>query len=170
MMLSESSALKNLKYILLTHGHFDHIGGAAIIKGWPMERLWCFTLSPGLRQTARWILEKAFYSPVEPFQPDITLREADTLPFGGESNYSSPYAWPYQRQLRLLPRKYSFYRRYANTLQHRQNGFSNRKSCGNESFFIQTGRFGGGIFGIPWSRRTDNASKRKGKQSIFRTK
>ena len=30
-------------------------------------------------------LGKSFYSPVEPFQPDITLREADTLPFGGES-------------------------------------------------------------------------------------
>ena len=30
-------------------------------------------------------LGKSFYSPVEPFQPDITLREADMLPFGGES-------------------------------------------------------------------------------------
>ena len=142
---------ENLKYILLTHGHFDHIGGAAYYQRMTHGKIVllfsCGALSAG-------------YYP----------KRSRYASFWRRVNYSSPYAWPYQRQLRLLPGKYSFYRRYANALQHRQNGFSNRKSCGNESFFIQTGRFGGGIFGIPWSRRTDNASKRKGKQSIFRTK
>ena len=74
-----------LKLLLLTHGHFDHIGGAAYYQRMTHGKIVMFYLESRFAADGALNLGKSFYSPVEPFQPDITLREADTLPFGGES-------------------------------------------------------------------------------------
>lgn len=77
---------KNVKYILLTHGHYDHILGAAQLK-----RLTGAALAIGaedeecLRDD---ILSRAglhFKEPQENTCADIILHDGDTLPFGGQT-------------------------------------------------------------------------------------
>ncbi len=132
---------ENLKYILLTHGHFDHMGARPYYQRMTHGKIVMFYLESRFAADGALNLGKSFLFSCGALSAGYYPKRSRYASFWRRVNYSSPYAWPYQRQLRLLPRKYSFYRRYANALQHRQNGFSNRKSCGNESFFIQAGRF-----------------------------
>lgn len=74
-----------LKYILLTHGHFDHIGGVAYFKGkFPDAQIVIgegdadFTTDPRLSLGANFDYE------FECFQADILVKEGDELPFGKE--------------------------------------------------------------------------------------
>ena len=69
--LFESLGTKNIKYILLTHAHFDHVLGA--------EELKRFVNAPiALSSTDAAILD-------EKITPDILLENGDTLAFGSGS-------------------------------------------------------------------------------------
>lgn len=74
-------------HILLTHAHFDHIGGLAMVKeatGAPiliheLEKDW--PSDPKLNRSALWPM----IPPVAGPPPDRLLREGDVIPFAGRS-------------------------------------------------------------------------------------
>ncbi len=72
-----------LQYILLTHGHFDHIGGVASMKSaFPQARIVIGTADADYPQLGDKNLAYHFGGMVEPFIPDCLVNDKDTLPFG----------------------------------------------------------------------------------------
>ncbi len=82
---STGTALEDIKYVLMTHGHFDHVGGAAYLKdklpnarfvmsegGWT-EFLEAAEASKGTRRELRGI------------EKDVVMKDGETLEFGGNS-------------------------------------------------------------------------------------
>lgn len=78
----EEMGIEKLKYILLTHGHFDHIMGVEKLKKNFGGEVVVHTLdAPCLKDADRSLANYfGFLSP--PFQHDITVNEGDKLPFG----------------------------------------------------------------------------------------
>ena len=75
-----------LQYILLTHGHFDHIGGAAAFKRkHPNAKIVISTADAGYLQNDRLNLSYHFDVSIEPFTADLQVGEGDELPFGSHS-------------------------------------------------------------------------------------
>ncbi len=78
---------KNVKYILLTHGHFDHIGGAKMLQDKTCAPVCIHRLEePQIKastnaQMAMEIMGMGF----TPFKSDLLLEEDDVLPFGNET-------------------------------------------------------------------------------------
>lgn len=77
--------LDNIRYILLTHGHFDHIGGAAYYQEMTHGKVVIGQTEARFVADGELNLGKVFYCPVAPFHPDVTVREGDELPFDGEA-------------------------------------------------------------------------------------
>ncbi len=74
-----------LKYILLTHGHFDHIGGAAYFKRkFPEAEIVIGEDEAEFTTNPRLSLGDFFDLEIECFKPDILVNEGDELPFGKE--------------------------------------------------------------------------------------
>jgi len=77
---------EKLQYILLTHGHFDHIGGTAWFKErYPQVRI---VLSEGdldFPSDQRLNLAHHFDQQIIHFRPDIIVKDGDELPFGKET-------------------------------------------------------------------------------------
>jgi metallo-beta-lactamase class B len=76
---------KNIKYILLSHGHLDHFGGAARIQALSGARV--ATLEEDWQ-----LIEKAFAAPANPDRPlgpvlkrDMVIKEGDTVTLGKTS-------------------------------------------------------------------------------------
>lgn len=78
-----------IKYVLLTHGHIDHIGSAKLVADalnveiWGSQQQDNFLYSDGLLQQAN-----MFYFPLEndtTFLPNKWLNEGDSVKFGEES-------------------------------------------------------------------------------------
>jgi metallo-beta-lactamase class B len=76
---------KNIKYILLSHGHLDHFGGAARIQALSGARV--ATLEEDWQ-----LIEKAFGAPANPNRPlgpvlkrDMVIKEGDTVTLGKTS-------------------------------------------------------------------------------------
>jgi metallo-beta-lactamase class B len=76
---------KNIKYILLSHGHLDHFGGAARIQALSGARV--ATLEEDWQS-----IEKAFGAPANPNRPlgpvlkrDMVIKEGDTVTLGKTS-------------------------------------------------------------------------------------
>jgi metallo-beta-lactamase class B len=76
---------KNVKYILLSHGHLDHFGGAARIQALSGARV--ATLEEDWQ-----LIEKAFGAPANPNRPlgpvlkrDMVIKEGDTITLGKTS-------------------------------------------------------------------------------------
>lgn len=82
--LSEYLKDKNVKYILLTHGHFDHISGVKAVKDMSSAQIVIHSEDADCLCDRDKSLFSWQYPEVE--QPlcraDITINDGDTLPFG----------------------------------------------------------------------------------------
>ncbi len=76
----------DIKYILLTHGHFDHIGGAAFMKETFPDAKVCIGKEDAKMLLSSWdSLGAMFGFDHPPVSADITLGEGDELTLGGET-------------------------------------------------------------------------------------
>lgn len=83
--LIEAFGAKRLKYILLTHGHFDHIGyTAALKKKYPHTKIVIGEKDNSFTANSTLNLSLFFGDECEPFTADITVSDGDTLHFGDE--------------------------------------------------------------------------------------
>lgn len=74
-----------LKYILLTHGHFDHIGGVAYFKSrFPDAKIVIGEGDADFPSDPRLNLGFHFELDVQSFKPDILVKDGDELDFGNE--------------------------------------------------------------------------------------
>ncbi len=78
----EEEGIKEIKYILLTHGHFDHISGTQKLKDSFGGKIAVHRLdAPCLKDANE--SRAAFFGLFSPsFDPDIVLEDGDKLPFG----------------------------------------------------------------------------------------
>ena len=81
-----SGEIKKLKYILLTHGHYDHILGVYDLKKSYPEALAAIGRADGdcLKDPAR-SLATHVEAVQRPLEPDIFLDDGDTLSLGGKT-------------------------------------------------------------------------------------
>ncbi len=77
-------SIKNLRYILLTHGHFDHINGVyKLKKEYPLAKICIHSLDAPCLSDDLLSLGRGFGLPAsEKIEPDITLAGNEKLPFG----------------------------------------------------------------------------------------
>lgn len=76
---------EKLKYILLTHGHFDHIGFAAELKReFPDAKIVIGSKDADFPNDTSLNLSMFFGTPVRSFDPDITVSDGDELSFGDD--------------------------------------------------------------------------------------
>ena len=81
----KSFGSEKLRYILLTHGHFDHIGFAAgLKKRFPDAKLVIGEKDNSFTQNDSLNLSLFFGGGCERFDADITVNEGDLLPFGND--------------------------------------------------------------------------------------
>ena len=75
-----------LQYILLTHGHFDHIGGVASMKKqFPQAKIVIGEADADFPKLQDKNLAFHFGDTVEPFTADICVKDNDSLPFGSHT-------------------------------------------------------------------------------------
>ncbi len=83
----KSQGIENLRYILLTHGHFDHMLGVEKFRQEFSAKVVIHPMDEDKLSSA----EKSLYSRFDrdnPFVPtgaDISVNDGDTLPFGNET-------------------------------------------------------------------------------------
>lgn len=76
----------NIKYILLTHGHFDHIGGAAFMKEtFPDAKVCIGKEDAAMLESSSASLGALFGFDHPPVSAQITLSDGDELIMGGET-------------------------------------------------------------------------------------
>ena len=74
---------EKLEYILLTHGHFDHIGNAAALKKrYPWVKIVIGELDAPFTSHSSLNLSAHFGFETEPFEADILVNDGDELAFG----------------------------------------------------------------------------------------
>lgn len=76
---------EKLKYVLLTHGHFDHIGNTADIKRkYPDVKIVIGEKDSAFTNNDTLNLSAFFSEKTEHFNADITVNDGDELEFGNE--------------------------------------------------------------------------------------
>ncbi len=82
----EESGIKELKYILCTHGHFDHIAGVKKLKDIYTEAKIVIGENDAiLTEDSEKNVANYFGAAFESFKPDITVKENDILEIGNTS-------------------------------------------------------------------------------------
>jgi glyoxylase-like metal-dependent hydrolase (beta-lactamase superfamily II) len=82
----EESGIKELKYILCTHGHFDHIAGVKKLKDIYTEaKIVIGEKDAILTEDSEKNVANYFGAVFESFKPDITVKENDILEIGNTS-------------------------------------------------------------------------------------
>ena len=76
------SVSDNIKYILLTHGHFDHIGGAGEYADKHDAKIVISSLEEDFLTDNNLNLSCMFFRPLDPIKADITLNDGDILTLG----------------------------------------------------------------------------------------
>ena len=71
-----------LEYILLTHGHFDHIGGVAEIKEKYGAKVVIGKADEGMLSSGKLSLAAFAFAPQKNTQADITVDDGDTITLG----------------------------------------------------------------------------------------
>ncbi len=72
----------DLKYILLTHGHFDHIGAVVPVKKITSAKILMHEADQMLVDAARQQSMAFGMPPVEPFKPDLYIKDGDLVDIG----------------------------------------------------------------------------------------
>ena len=81
----DSFGAEKLKYILLTHGHFDHIGFAAGLKSkYPDSKLVIGTKDSPFTKNDSLNLAVYFGIGCEHFDADMTVNDEESIPFGND--------------------------------------------------------------------------------------
>lgn len=79
----ENSGMTELKYILCTHGHFDHICGVSKIKKeYPDAKVCIGKEDAPYLESGRLAMANFFKSDFEPCVPDVALSQGDTFSIG----------------------------------------------------------------------------------------
>lgn len=82
----DSFGSEKLKYILLTHGHFDHIGFAAgLKKKYPGAKLIIGADDSGFTNNDSLNLCIHFGISCDHFDADVTVNDGDSMPFGKDA-------------------------------------------------------------------------------------
>ncbi len=78
----EEEGISELKYILLTHGHFDHITGADKLRTVFGGKIAIHRLDAPCLESSNESRAADFGYPFKAFKEDIILEDGDKLPFG----------------------------------------------------------------------------------------
>ena len=76
---------KTCTHILITHGHFDHIGGAAALKAQTGAKLYIHILDAPALSSNRASLSMMMGIQIDKAEPDVLLHGGETLEAGGLS-------------------------------------------------------------------------------------
>ena len=71
----------NIKYILLTHGHFDHVGAVAGLKKKFNAPVYLHKNDKNFLENPKGVRESAFGLQIESANVDIFVKEGDEIPF-----------------------------------------------------------------------------------------
>lgn len=74
-----------VKYVILTHGHFDHMGAAEQLLSKTGARLVCHVKEAGSLSSPTMNLSASFGTPPITLAPDITVEEGEEIAFGESS-------------------------------------------------------------------------------------
>lgn len=82
--LVEALVGKNVKYVLLTHGHFDHIGGAKRLREMTGAKIVIHSEDAPMLSDGKLSLYSIQYpgKGTSPFAADILVNDGEELPFG----------------------------------------------------------------------------------------
>lgn len=74
----------NIKYILLTHGHFDHVGAVAGLKKKFNAPVYLHKNDKNFLEKPKEVRESAFGIQIESANVDIFVKEGDEIPFSDD--------------------------------------------------------------------------------------
>lgn len=74
----------NIKYILLTHGHFDHVGAVAGLKKKFNAPVYLHKNDKNFLENPKEVRESAFGLQIESANVDVFVKEGDEIPFSDD--------------------------------------------------------------------------------------
>lgn len=74
----------NIKYILLTHGHFDHVGAVAGLKKKFNAPVYLHKNDKNFLENPKEVRESAFGIQIESANVDVFVKEGDEIPFSDD--------------------------------------------------------------------------------------